>query len=400
MGEKVWRSKKPPLHGLRGTRRRQTFFGGNSSKNTYMMGDEEEDEDDKSVIMNEVMSLFTGMGGLDMGFAHDVCVHKNSVEASFIEKPHPTIPDFVMLKRQPFNIVFQNDNDPFAKHLADQNSNNGDIYHLKCIKELLADTDFLFPAADVVIGGFPCTDFSNSGKKLGFDAERGRLYEAFVKVVERVKPKVFVAENVRGLLKIRQSKPIDVIVKSFEDAGYTVKYELVKCEEHGIPQKRHRVVIIGVRNDLVPKLPNDDWNKLDFNKKQCEVKHYFQHLREPEESDDVAQQKLSKSKVVPNWNEGNREVDLNGFAPTVRTNAGNNPDFRRKTNGKNEHDLPQRRLTLREVALLQTFAPDTIVTNAKRPSLRSYIPIGNAVPPLLGYLIAEKVKQIINMVAI
>ena len=345
-------------------------------------------------MKHAVISLFTGMGGLDVGFAHDVCVHKRSVDEEFIANQHKSVPDFVMLKPQPFHAVFQNDIDTFAKDLAQRNG-WGDNYHLGDVRELLADDTVVLPKADVVIGGFPCTDFSNSGKKQGLHTERGRLYEAFVEVVDRVKPKVFVAENVRGILKIKQTKPIDTITKAFEDVGYTVKHQLVKCEEYGIPQKRHRIVILGVRNDLVSALP-DDWNVLDFNKRQCEVKHYFKHLREPSESDDVAQQKLSKSKVVANWNEGNREVNMDGFAPTVRTNAGNNPDFRRKDGGNNEQNMPQRRLTLREVGLLQTFAPNAILTGSKRPSLKSYVPIGNAVPPLLAYLIAEKVKRVLS----
>lgn len=336
-----------------------------------------------------VISLFSGMGGMDVGFSEQVVVHKNSVCSEFIQSESNT-PGFVNLHRLPFVIVFQNDILPAAKKVAELNSWNHN-YILKDIHELL-DENFQFPQADVITGGFPCQDFSHAGKRKGFDSSRGNLYQSYVELVNRVKPKVFVAENVNGLLTMK-TNPIQTIIADFSAVGYDVKYQLIKCEEFGIPQTRWRVIIIGVRNDIVTSLP-EKWNIISENQRRCTVKSYFEHLEEPNVSNDPAQQVYSKAARLEKG-QGQSEISLEGYGPTMRAEHHGNIEFRRIAGGKNNEDLPERRLTVREAALLQTFPPECKLTQPKKSSM-AYKPIGNAVPPLLGYLVARKVLNILS----
>jgi DNA (cytosine-5)-methyltransferase 1 len=338
-----------------------------------------------------VISLFSGMGGMDVGFSEQVIVHSESILSSeFIDSAY-TIDGFVNLKRLPFKIVFQNDILPSAKKVAELNKWNHN-YTLKDIRDCIND-NYEFPSADVITGGFPCQDFSHAGKRKGFDADRGTLYQSYVEVVKRVKPIIFVAENVNGLLTMA-GNPIQKIMDDFAAVGYEVKYQLIKCEDFGIPQTRHRVIIMGIRLDCRYKL-KDDWNIITENKKNCAIKNYFMHLEEPDKSTDMAQQAYSKAAKLDKG-QGQTEIKIDGFCPTMRAEHHGNIEFRRINGGKNnEGHLPERRLSVREAALIQTFPPNCILTEGK-PSSMAYKPIGNAVPPLLGYIIARKVQQILQ----
>lgn len=338
-----------------------------------------------------VISLFSGMGGMDVGFSEQVIVHSESILSSeFIDSAY-TIDGFVNLKRLQFKIVFQNDILPVAKKVAELNKWNHN-YTLKDIRDCITD-NYEFPSADVITGGFPCQDFSHAGKRKGFDADRGTLYQSYVEVVKRVKPIIFVAENVNGLLTMA-GNPIQKIMDDFAAVGYEVKYQLIKCEDFGIPQTRHRVIIMGIRLDCRYKL-KDDWNIITENKKNCAIKNYFMHLEEPDKSTDMAQQSYSKAAKLDKG-QGQTEIKIDGFCPTMRAEHHGNIEFRRINGGKNnEGHLPERRLSVREAALIQTFPPNCILTEGK-PSSMAYKPIGNAVPPLLGYIIARKVQQILQ----
>lgn len=341
-----------------------------------------------------VISLFSGMGGMDIGFAEQVIVHKKSVKESNYIDTDALTPDFVNLKRLPFDIVFQNDILPEAKKIAELNKWNHS-FHLKDICDLLKE-NFNFPSVEVITGGFPCQDFSHAGKRNGFDSNRGILYQSYVELVKRVKPLVFVAENVNGLLTM-PGEPIKKIIDDFSKVGYEVKYQLIKCEEYGIPQTRWRVIIMGVRSDKQDKL-GKNWNIIDENKVRCTIGCYFKHLQEPNTTDDPAQKVYSKAARLEKG-QGQKEVGLDEFAPTIRAEHHGNIEFRRITNGKNkELNMLERRLTVREAALIQTFPPNCILTEPNKLNSKAYKPIGNAVPPLLGYIIARKVENILNKI--
>jgi DNA (cytosine-5)-methyltransferase 1 len=342
----------------------------------------------------KVISLFSGMGGMDVGFAEQVIVHKNSVKENNYIETISSIPEFVNLKRLPFDIVFQNDILPEAKKIAELNKWDHN-FHLKDIRDLLKE-NFNFPNADVITGGFPCQDFSHAGKRKGFDSNRGTLYQSYVELVKRVQPLVFVAENVNGLLTM-PGEPIKQIIDDFSKVGYEVKYQLIKCEEYGIPQTRWRVIIIGVRSDKKNKL-EENWNIIDENKVRCVIGCYFKHLQEPDSTDDPAQKVYSKAARLAKG-QGQKEVGLDEFAPTMRAEHHGNIEFRRIIGGKNkEVNMIERRLSVREAALIQTFPPNCVLTEPNKLNSKAYKPIGNAVPPLLGYIIARKVENILNKI--
>ena len=329
---------------------------------------------DSSPTIN-VISLFSGMGGMDVGFSEQVIVHSESILSSeFIDSEY-TLNGFVNLKRLPFKVVYQNDIFPAAKKVAELNKWNHN-YTLKDIRDTITD-NYVFPSADVITGGFPCQDFSHAGKRKGFDSNRGTLYQSYVEVVKRVKPIIFIAENVNGLLTMA-GNPIQKIMNDFAAVGYEVKYQLIKCEDFGIPQTRHRVIIMGIRLDCRSKL-KDDWNIITENKKKCSIKHYFTHLNEPDKSTDMAQQSYSKAARLEKG-QGQLEIKLDGFCPTIRAEHHGNIEFRRINGGKNNEDLHERRLSVREAALIQTFPPNCILTDGKSSNI-AYKPIGNAVPP-------------------
>jgi DNA (cytosine-5)-methyltransferase 1 len=343
-------------------------------------------------VNHKVLSLFSGMAGMDIGFSEQVVVRRESVLDEMIEAPH-TIDGFVNLKRLPFQTVFQNDILPEAQKIAEWNgwAHN---YVLKDIRELLKE-NYAFPAADVVTGGFPCQNFSHAGKREGFDTSRGTLYQSFVEVVRRIRPLVFVAENVHGLLTM-PGNPLAVIVADFTAAGYSVKHQLIKCEEYGIPQTRWRVILIGVRVDKVPAVETAlgaEWNLITENKRSCFLRPYFAHLLEPTATADPAQQMVSKAARLEKG-QGQSEISLGGYGPTMRAEHHGNIEFRRHTGGKNNEALPERRLTVREAALIQTFPPECKLMGDKK-TMAAYKPIGNAVPPLLGYLVGRKVTVLL-----
>ena len=163
-----------------------------------------------------VGSLFAGCGGMDLGFT-----------------------------QEGFRISWANDIDHWACETYKRNF--GD--HI--IEADVTKVDFNdLPRCDVMLGGFPCQDFSMIWKRKGLGTERGNLYRHFVKAVSLKRPKVFVAENVKGLLTANKGEAIKQIVKDFADVGYRVQVHPVNFADYGAPQLRERVLIIGVRNDI------------------------------------------------------------------------------------------------------------------------------------------------------
>jgi len=361
---------------------------------------------DKMKEKIKVISLFTGIGGMDMGFDGEVIIHKDSIiNEEFIYKPY-TIEDFVVLKKNNFVSVFQNDILKGAKEVFGFNNDNSK-YNTTSIYSLISD-NFVFPEADIVIGGFPCQDFSHAGKREGFksnighdlkedvDTEkensRGTLYKSFVEVVKRIKPKIFVAENVYGLITMK-NEPIKQIMKDFSEVGYNVNYQIVYCPDFGIPQTRKRVIIMGISKERSVDI-NEGWNYITKNKINCNIGKYFHHLKEPGMTQDISQMVYSKAKKLVKG-QGQTEVNIESFAPTMRAEHHGNIEFRRYKNSKinkNEINMDERRLTVREAGLIQTFPPDYVFSN--KNNMTAYKYIGNAVPPLLGYLIADRVSEL------
>jgi len=103
---------------------------------------------------------------------------------------------------------------------------------------------------DLLSGGYPCQAFSYAGKKLGLEDVRGTMFYYYAKILEELKPKVFLAENVRGLVSHDGGKTLQTMIEVFTEIGYNVKKEVLKATNYGVAQKRERIIIIGTRNDL------------------------------------------------------------------------------------------------------------------------------------------------------
>lgn len=394
-----------------------------------------------------VLSLFSGCGGLDLGLEGGFITLKKSVN----EKIHPDwIEDninrnFVRLNKNRFQTVFANDILPCAQktwnHFFSNRKKIEGIYRVESIVDLVKKCksgEFQFPKnIDVVTGGFPCQDFSVAGKRLGFDSakshngvneehaeneSRGTLYLWMKQVIEIVKPKVFIAENVKGLVSLGDAKKI--IETDFRniDKGYcVVDAQVLKAWEYGVPQSRERVVFIGIsRKYANPKILADIEKNSEKSpyypypikthgeglQKIVTCKDAFVGLKEPDESTDAAQKAYSKAKYYGKM-QGSSEIDMDGVGPTIRSEHHGNIEYRRlseehggKILSELNKGLQERRLSVRECARIQTFPDDyEFVFNDgtnKVNSSDAYKVIGNAVPPLLGYSIGKRLESLWN----
>lgn len=175
---------------------------------------------ENQIYTPKIISLFSGCGGLDKGF-HD----------------------------QGYKTVWAND---FAHWACETFRNNlGDVIVEGDIEKIDPYKDKSIPECDLILGGFPCQDFSIIWKQPGLNGERGNLYKNFLRFVDAKKPKAFIAENVKGLLTANNKKAIQQIIEDFESIapGYIVKAKLYNFADFGVAQFRERVLIVGVRVD-------------------------------------------------------------------------------------------------------------------------------------------------------
>ncbi|MFT8438810.1 DNA cytosine methyltransferase [Oenococcus kitaharae] len=103
---------------------------------------------------------------------------------------------------------------------------------------------------DLLSGGYPCQAFSYAGKKLGMEDTRGTLFYHYAKIMEQVKPKMFLVENVRGLTTHDHGRTLKTMIQVFENLGYKTTYQVLNAWDHGVAEKRERMVLVGIRNDL------------------------------------------------------------------------------------------------------------------------------------------------------
>jgi DNA (cytosine-5)-methyltransferase 1 len=403
-----------------------------------------------------VLSLFSGCGGLDLGFEGNFDVLKESVN----EKVNPDWKcnksannKMTRLSKTRFKTVFANDIREDSKiawvNYFNKRGIDSSIYRLNSIVDLVKaqkEGENIFPInIDVVTGGFPCQDFSVAGKRLGFNSNkshdgtiiendmpcvenRGQLYMWMKEVVSITQPKIFIAENVKGLANLDNVKSIiENDFRSIAGNGYlVVEARVLHAADYGVPQSRERVVFIGFKKSALNKkaileLSSGNINPLydpyppkthgyteaaDNLLPPVTLAKALAGLLEPEKSDDKSQQKYSKAKYMGKHCQGQSEIDLNDIGPTIRSEHHGNIEFRRlskKNGGKNikelQKGLAERRLTIRECARIQTFPDDyefVITENDKTKGVSAsdaYKIIGNAVPPLLGYHIAKRLEK-------
>lgn len=300
----------------------------------------------------KVISLFSGCGGMDLGFLGGF---------EFLGEKYA---------KTPFEIVWANDfNAAACRSYA---KNIGDHIHHGDIWELLNDMP---KQTDILIGGFPCQDISVNGKGAGVDGKRSGLYRAMVEAVSRTQPKIFIAENVKGLLMKHNAKSLERVLKDFKALGYEISFQLYHAADYGVPQTRERVIIVGTRPDISKFIPP----------KPTHTK--AEHISARAAIDDLASIQENPdfnhvwSRANVSGEQGNRKLKAERPGYTIRAECHGNIQF--------HYDLP-RRISMREAARFQSF-PDSYIFESKlRETERQ---VGNAVPPVLAWHIAQAVKR-------
>lgn len=328
----------------------------------------------------KVISLFSGCGGMDLGFQGGFSVMGKSFE------------------RNPYEILFSND---IVQRACDTYSHNFDHEAFCCdVKEL----DYsLLPKADIVIGGFPCQDFSLAGKRKGLSADRGRLYLEMKKVIEYVKPIAFVAENVDGIRRSKagdDTSALDIIIDDFRSLGYNVVYRALNAADYGVPQNRVRVIIVGIKDELnksmkYPIPTNGDNSNAPWVTSKEAIDDLWSLIDKTSIKNHTSRD-YSKAKFYPGKTmQGNCQIKADRPSPTIRSEHHGNIEGHYRTTKPDAPDdvTGWRRLSVRECARLQTF-PDDFEFPVS--SSDAYKQIGNAVPPVLAWHIARALYISLN----
>lgn len=303
----------------------------------------------------KVVSLFSGCGGLDLGF-----------KGGFSNLGEDYSP-------LPFEVVWANDLNKSACHTYRENIgaeiHEGDIWSV---------IDTLPSKADVVIGGFPCQDISVNGKRAGVNGKRSGLYRAMAEVIRLVKPSIFIAENVKALLQ--NEEWLNQVVAEFEGVGFDVTYDLYRAADFGVPQTRERVLIIGTKKGL-PEF-----------QKPAPVRSAANWVTAKEAIGDLEDRKLDKefkhiwSMAAKSPEQGNRRLNPDRPGYTIRAECHGNIQF--------HYSLP-RRISMREAARIQSFPDSFEFPSGLRETERQ---IGNAVPPVLGWHVGRAVADYLKTV--
>lgn len=328
----------------------------------------------------KVVSLFSGCGGMDLGFKGGFTIFGNEYEEN------------------PYEIIFSND---IARKACDTYEYN--FGHSSVCADIRELDYSILPKADIVIGGFPCQDFSLAGKRKGLESERGRLYLEMKKVIEYCKPIAFVAENVDGIRKTRNgndASALDVIVNDFKDIGYTVVYKVMNASDYGVPQNRIRVIIVGIKSEehKVMKYPEVTYGinkKYKFRTAKDAIDDLWDLIDKTEIKNHTSRD-YSKAKFYPGKNtQGNCKIKADRPAPTIRAEHHGNIEahYRSKNENMPEDMAYWRRLSVRECARLQSFPDDFVFPCSASDAYRQ---IGNAVPPILAWNIARALYKILT----
>lgn len=399
----------------------------------------------------KLVSLFSGCGGMDIGFEGGFSCLKKSINSDLYPEWVSTSNDkWITLEPTIFDTVFANDIKPDAKaawvsYFNKRKDNANNLYHLESVVNLVKrehQTHDIFPKdIDVLTGGFPCQDFSIAGKRLGFASHkshngkvldvdepsiesRGQLYMWMREVISITQPKLFIAENVKGLMNLKDVKGI--IEHDFAQAGnggyLVVPAKVLNAQFYGVPQSRERVIFFGFRKNALTKEALSELQKENINEKYdpyplpthgknglmpiVTCADAFIELLEPNESKESSQQKYSKAKFMGKHCQGQVEVKLDSVSPTIRSEHHGNIEYRRlsKQNGGKyiselDKGMIERRLTIRECARLQTFPDDyqfilpKTDDNVSVSASAAYKIIGNAVPCVLAYNIAKNLEK-------
>ena len=329
----------------------------------------------------KIVSLFSGCGGLDLGF------ELAGFEIPVANEFDPTI--FETFKA----------NHP-KTHLIESD-----------VRQLTKKDIIPYATGDVdgIIGGPPCQSWSEAGSLKGIEDARGKLFFDYIRILKEFKPKFFLAENVSGMLANRHNKAVTNIVNMLKNAGYNVKFALLNAKDYGVAEERKRVFFLGFRKDLniefiFPRGSTEDDNKkltlrdIIWDLQETAVpsapknRHNPKAINNNEYFTGAYSQIFMSRNRVKGWDEqaytvqaSGRQCQLHPQAPKMVKMGINDCRF---VKGK-EHLY--RRMTIREIARIQGFPDDFqfIYSNIND----AYKMIGNAVPVNLAYEIAITIKK-------
>ncbi|WP_370751146.1 DNA cytosine methyltransferase [Eubacterium sp.] len=344
-----------------------------------------------------LVSLFSGCGGLDLGFelaGLQAVMGKTVMEEAFRDK---RVFD-ENIDNNVFNTIYVNDIFDEARQTYAQNAGKYiymDKSDIRKIKE--------FPKADIVLGGFPCPGFSEAGPRL-VDDKRNFLYLHFIRCLMQSKPKIFVAENVKGMMTLGKGEVFKQIVQDFAAAGYKIYHKLLNSAEYGVPQIRERVILVGVRNDIdfeyVHPKPTHGYG-VNGLEEVVTLQDAIGDLEEnPGEyfvgSYSTIFMSRNRKKL---WSQPSFTIQASGRQAPIH--PGGEPMVKV---GKDKYifsdgEENNRRLSVKEIARIQTF-PDwyefsrgTSNRNANSKLDLVYKQIGNAVPVRLALAVAEPIAE-------
>lgn len=316
----------------------------------------------------KLASFFSGCGGMDLGSLGGF---------KYLDRAY---------RKHPVELVYSNDFDKKISELHKLNFLNEIV--VGDIKNIPKNS---IPEHDILTGGFPCQSFSviaQNPKRLGYKDEKGMLFFELCKILKLKKPKVFIAENVKGLLSANKGEAFPLIIKEFEKAGYYVSFSVLNASHFGIPQKRERVFIVGFRS-------KSQLNKFSFPRatslgcpiplsavleaeRDVDPKYYFSK---------EAVQGLLNSKNYLSMNKGraqNISEPCNTVAAHLAKVSLNSTDPVLKIDGK------YRMFTPREVARIQSFPEKYSLLDSKTTNYKA---LGNAVPPVLMWHVIRSVLK-------
>ncbi|MFK4356500.1 DNA cytosine methyltransferase [Bacillus sp. RC92] len=342
-----------------------------------------------------VLSLFSGCGGLDLGFelAGLSAVLGDSIALEAFENKDT----FNQLRHTGvFNTIYTNDIFKEAQESYKLNFSQDTFQQLKDIRKIKT-----FPKSDIVLGGFPCPGFSEAGPRL-IDDDRNFLYIHFIRCLLQSQPEFFVAENVKGMMTLGKGEVLKQIIEDFGSAGYNVQFKLLNSRDYGVPQLRERVFIIGVRKDIDFIYEYPEPTHGDGLLPYVTLKDAIGDLVEkpgPFFTGSYSTMYLSRNRKK-NWDEQSFTIQASGRQAPLHPGG---PKMIKK--GKDEWSLiggeeQNRRLSVREIARIQTF-PDWFEFsdgNNLSASVNSrldkiYKQIGNAVPVMLAKAVAQPIAN-------
>ncbi len=317
----------------------------------------------------KVASLFCGCGGSDLGMIGGF---------QFLNNYYSELN---------FEIVYAVDFDKWAVETYNKN-----FVHKAIVADVIEEDFSKIPDIDVMIGGFPCQSFSTVNPTKDTNDDRANLYKQIVRFLIEKKPKYFICENVKGLMTLQKGAIITKIMSEFRSVGYNVNYQLMKAVEFGIPQRRERVFIVGIRNDIPYnyKFPHALLRELEY----TPLKAVIDELSISQEKYYFSERAVQGVKNAKNNMKRGLWQDLEKPCLTITSHlAKTSMNSRDPILLVNEKAELYRRFTPREAARIQSF-PDTFLLNNSEP--KSYKQIGNAIPPVLMWHIANALQNAID----